>query len=143
MDVFSLCHLLKVRVASGFNTKNLLALTHAIPLVATRAAAAGLPPGAAFEVPSPDCGSVSSSSSSSSSSSTAARNAEAEAFARAAAELHRNASAWAAQGRAGLAAARAAFAPPAVASALAAALRAAAAAAPPAIRRTWMPLTGS
>jgi len=117
---------LQVRVASGFNTKNLLALSHALPLVATRAAAAGLPLGAAAEVPAPTGnGGNKGAGASRRSRSSGSRpgNSEAEAFAGVAAHLHRNATAWAAQGRAGLMAAHAAFSPAAVANSLAVALR--------------------
>lgn len=124
---------MQVRVASGFNTKNLLALSHGLPLVATHAAAAGLPPGAAAEVPT-STGDGSSTGTSGTTTSRSRSNdryhSEAEAFAKVAANLHRNATAWARQGRAGLAAAQASFSPTAVANSLAVALRATATTAP-------------
>ena len=120
-------------MASGFNTKNLLALSNALPLVATHAAAAGLPPDAAAEVPPPTSngdGSSTGTSGTTTSSRSDRYHSEAEAFAQVAASLHRNATAWARQGRAGLAAAQASFSPTAVANSLAVALRATATTAP-------------
>jgi hypothetical protein len=97
-----------VTVASGFNTKNLLALGRGLPLVTTAEGAAGLPPGAAA---------VSASAGGSG-------RASASSFAELAAGLHANATAWAAQGAAGYGAAAGAFSASAVRQAVTSAVAA-------------------
>jgi len=91
-----------VTVASGFNTKNLLALGRGVPLVTTPEGATGLPLGAAAVAQGGPGGGA-----------ACAAN-----FAALCAALHSDGDAWAAQGGEGFRAATQAFSAPAVRRAL-------------------------